>query len=109
MLDDNCYVNTNGDKVELQKIAYKEIYKALVIKKIAYTVTKNFEYENYLDFQGDFALRRNITKKLELAHISWQSKLVDIVHKKEGKMQVETENTLCGNCNSRDRYGMLQL
>ena len=31
-LHNNCYVNVNGNKVELQKIVHKEIYKALVTK-----------------------------------------------------------------------------
>ena len=33
-LHDNCYVNINGDTVELQKIGHKDIYKALVTKQL---------------------------------------------------------------------------
>ena len=32
-LDDNCYVSVNGDKLELQNLGHKELYKALVTKK----------------------------------------------------------------------------
>ena len=34
VIDNNCYVNTNGDKTELQNMNQKSIYKALVIKKL---------------------------------------------------------------------------
>ena len=34
VIDNNCYVNTNGDKPELQNTNQKSIYKALVIKKL---------------------------------------------------------------------------
>ena len=30
MLDNNCYVNTNGNKVEMQKIVHNEFHKALM-------------------------------------------------------------------------------
>ena len=33
-----------------------------------YRFHKNFDYEKYLDFQGDFTLRRNITKIITSSH-----------------------------------------
>ena len=53
-LDDNCYVSVNGDKVELQNLGHKELYKALVTKKLdrstahrKYTETYNFNEEEW--------------------------------------------------------------
>ena len=50
VIDNNCYVNTNGDKTELQNMNQKSIYKALVIKKLdrsaaykKYTVTYDLD------------------------------------------------------------------
>ena len=53
-LDDNCYVSVNGDKVELQNLGHKELYKALVTQKLdrstahrKYTETYNFNEEEW--------------------------------------------------------------
>ena len=50
----NCYVNTNGDKTELQNMNQKSIYKALVIKKLdrsaayrKYTATYNLDEDEW--------------------------------------------------------------
>ena len=52
--NNNCYVNTNGDKTELQNMNQKSIYKALVIKKLdrsaayqKYTATYNLDEDEW--------------------------------------------------------------
>ena len=54
VIDNNCYVNTNGDKTELQNMNQKSIYKALVIKKLdrsaaykKYTATYNLDEDEW--------------------------------------------------------------
>ncbi len=61
-----------------------------------YTVKKYFEYEKYLDLQGDFTLRRNITKvrisshKLEIEAGRYSKKWKNETHEKDKR--------LCRNC-----------
>ena len=54
VIDNNCYVSTNGDKTELQNMNQKSIYKELVIKKLdrsaayrKYTATYNLDEDEW--------------------------------------------------------------
>ena len=61
-----------------------------------YTFKKKFEYEKYLDLQGDFALRRNITKIRTSSHkLEIEAGRYSI---NSNKTKTESKKRLCKNC-----------
>ena len=58
----------------------------------------HFEYEKYLDFQGNFALRRNITKMRTSSH-QLEIEAGRYNSKKSNKIRTEPKKRLCRNCN----------
>ena len=64
-----------------------------------YTFKKNFVYEKYLDLQGDFTLRRNITK-LRISSHQLAIERGRYCSKKNRQERVEKEKRLCKNCSS---------
>ena len=66
-----------------------------------YTFKKEFQFEKYLELQGNFALRRNITKirisshRLEIEAGRYSSK-------KTNRTRVEANQRLCRNCDLKE-------
>ena len=61
-----------------------------------YTFKKNFNYEKYLDLQGNFALRRNISKIRTSSH---RLEIEAGRYSKNGnKIKTEAKKRLCKNC-----------
>ena len=64
-----------------------------------YTFKKKFVYEKYLDLQGDFTLRKNITK-LRISSHQLEIERGRYCSKERKQERVEKEKRQCKNCSS---------